>query len=182
MYLSQDADDADAIRRCLAGDTAAFEVLVGRYERVLYTVAFRMLGNAEDAADATQNAFVKAYQGLGTYDPRFRFFSWIYRILRNDCLNLLRGRRPQEPVTPETALAPGPLEAFEVAERRKGVQSALMELPPDSREVIVLRHFGDLSYDEIASTLGIPAKTVKSRLYTARQQLGQRLLGWRTGR
>ena len=182
MYLSQDQDDAEAIRRCLSGDAGAFEVLVGRYERVLYTVALRMLGNAEDAADATQNAFLKAYEWLGSFDPAFRFFSWIYRILTNECLNALRDRRPQEPVTPEMAVAPGPLDALEADERRRVLQAALMTLPIDAREVIVLRHFGELSYDEMAATLGIPAKTVKSRLYTARQQLGQRLLGWSTRR
>src|SRR5262245_60126107 len=102
VYFPRD-EDAELVRRSLAGETTAFGVLVTRYQKVLYTVAIRMLGNAEDARDATQDAFVKAYQRLGTYDPAYRFFSWIYRILVNECLNMIRGRRPQEPLMADVA-------------------------------------------------------------------------------
>jgi RNA polymerase sigma-70 factor (ECF subfamily) len=178
VYFTQDYDDTAAVRRCLTGDTAAYEVLVSRYQGVLFGVARRMLGNHADAHDATQNAFVKAFEQLASYDPGRRFFSWIYRILINECLNMLRARRPQEPVVPGMALAAGPLESLEAAERGQIVRAALKELAPDYREVIVLRHFGGLSYDEIAQTIGVPARTVKSRLYTARRQLGERLFAW----
>ena len=89
-------DDGLWIARCLRGDASAFEPIVRRYQRVLFSVAYRMLGNYDDALDATQNAFIKAYQGLNGYDPRRRFFSWIYRIAVNDCLNARRARRPGE--------------------------------------------------------------------------------------
>jgi RNA polymerase sigma factor (sigma-70 family) len=112
-----------------------------------------MLGDYDDASDATQAAFVRAYGKLGTFDRRFRFFSWLYRILLNECLNARRGRRPHEQVRPEMAMAGSPLEALEAAERRRRVQHALLAL---SREVIVLRHFAELGYDDIAVTLGIP--------------------------
>ena len=92
VYFPQD-EDAALVRQTLAGDSDAFGVLVTRYQRVLYTVAFRMLGNAEDARDVTQDAFVKAYQRLSTFDPSYRFFSWMYRILVNECLNTVRSRR-----------------------------------------------------------------------------------------
>jgi RNA polymerase sigma-70 factor (ECF subfamily) len=174
-----DPDDAATVAKCLSGDTAAFEALVVRYQGVLFTVALRMLGNRDEATDAAQSAFVKAYERLGTYDPSFRFFSWIYRILVNECLNVIRARRPGEPVTPDLPLLEVPIDALEVDQRRAAVQAAIRALPPDYREVIVLRHFAELSYDEVAATLGIPAKTVKSRLYSARQQLGQLLLAWR---
>jgi RNA polymerase sigma-70 factor (ECF subfamily) len=166
------------VARCLRGDTAAFALLVERYERVLFSVALRMLGDAEDARDATQDAFVKVYQRLGDYNAEYRFFSWIYRILTNECLNALRARRPHEPDVPETSTTSGALEALELEERRQAVQNAIAGLPPDYRDVLILRHFAELSYEEVADTLAIPLKTVKSRLYTARQQLGQRLLGW----
>lgn len=179
MTPTQDADDAAIVEQCLSGETAAFEALVARYQGVLYTVAVRMLGNREEARDATQNAFVKAFERLGTYDPSYRFFSWIYRILANDCLNTIRARKAEEPVTPDLPLSAVPIDRLEQDQRRTAVQAALQRLSPDYREVIVLRHFADLSYDEIAATLGIPAKTVKSRLYSARQQLGTLLLGWR---
>jgi RNA polymerase sigma-70 factor (ECF subfamily) len=171
-------DDAQVVARCLGGDGAAFEVLVERYHRVLYTVALRLLGNPEDARDAVQEAFVRAYERLGSFNPEFRFFSWIYRIVTNECLNTIRGRRPQVPVPADLEAAGGPLEAFETRERRQKVQEALLTLTPEQREVVALRHFAGLSYDEMAEAIGIPAKTVKSRLYTARQALGQQLLGW----
>ena len=178
VHSPQDQDDGAVVARCLRGDTAAFGLLVERYERVLFSVALRMLGDAEDARDATQDAFVKVYQRLGDYNAEYRFFSWIYRILTNECLNALRARRPQQPDVPETSTTSGALETLELEERRQAVQNAIAALPPDYRDVLILRHFAELSYEEVADTLAIPLKTVKSRLYTARQQLGHRLLGW----
>ena len=179
MYFSKDEDDATLIRRVLDGETAAFEVLVERYQRVLYTVALRMLGNRDDAKDATQTAFVRAYERLASFDEQYKFFSWIYRILMNECLNLLRGRRPEDELSPALATAGGPYEAAVSSERRTQIQAALLQLTPDHRAVIVLRHFAGLSYDEVGDALGVPSKTVKSRLHTARQRLGELLLGWR---
>jgi RNA polymerase sigma-70 factor, ECF subfamily len=182
VYFSQDADqDATLVAQVLDGDTAAFEAIVVKYERVLFRVALRMLGNGEDARDATQTAFVSAYRKLGSFDGRFRFFSWLYRILLNECLNARRDRRAQEPIQPEMALAGSPLDALEASERRLRVQQALLALPHDYREVIVLRHFAELGYEEIASTLGISSKTVKSRLHTARQRLTRLLALEKTG-
>ena len=171
MSVPHELDDSVIVDRCLAGDTDAFELLVDRYHRVLFSVALRMLGDRDEAADATQTAFVKAYERLTGYRAEYRFFSWIYRILANECLNRLRARRPQEPLDTELPGSGGPMDAFEVAERRRQVQAAILALTPEYREVIVLRHFGELHYDDIAATLGIPSKTVKSRLYSARQRL-----------
>jgi RNA polymerase sigma-70 factor (ECF subfamily) len=180
VYLSQDAEDAALVARSLKGDAAAFEVLVERYQRVLYTVAFRMLGNQDDARDATQTAFVRTYERLASFNPDHRFFSWIYRIVMNECLNVIRARRPEEGLTPALAAAGSPFETAASHERRVQVQAALLQLSPDYRAVVVLRHFGGLSYDEMATALGVPSKTVKSRLHTARQRLGELLLGWRS--
>ena len=176
----QQPDDATLVERSAGGDADAFEVLVGRHHRVLFSVALRMLGNYDDASDATQAAFIKAYERLGSFDPRYRFFSWIYRILLNECLNVRRSRKPHEEVTPELAVGGSPLDALEAAERRRRVQAALLSLSVEYRVVVVLRHFGSLSYDEIAAILSIPAKTVKSRLYTARQRLLELLAGEKT--
>jgi RNA polymerase sigma-70 factor, ECF subfamily len=182
VYVSQDADDAALVRRCLDGDTAAFSGIVDRYQRVLFTVAIRMLGDYDEATDATQNAFVKAYRKLDGFDPTQRFFSWIYRILVNECHNARRGRRRGEPITPDLALVESPADLLEGEERRRGVQAAILALPPEYREVVVLRHFAEQSYDEIAEALRIPSRVVKSRLHTARQRLAQMLLGWDTRR
>jgi RNA polymerase sigma-70 factor (ECF subfamily) len=179
VYVSQDADDADFVRRCLGGETAAFSQIVERYQRVLFTVAIRMLGDYDEAADATQNAFVKAYRRLDRFDPTQRFFSWIYRIVVNECLNARRDRRRSEPITPELATVDSPADLLETEERRRRVQAAILALPIEYREVIVLRHFAERSYDEIADALGIPSRVVKSRLHTARERLAQMLLGCR---
>lgn len=177
MYFTQDCDDAALVGRSAAGDAAAFEVLVLRYEGVLFGVALRMLGDYDEARDATQSAFIKAYRKLRSFDPRYRFFSWIYRILLNECLNAQRDRRPHEPIAPELPAEGTPLDLLESTERRRRVQQALLLLPVEYRQVVVLRHFAELSYEDIAATLGIPAKTVKSRLYTARQRLIELLPG-----
>ena len=177
VYIDQDADDLALVARCRAGETAAFEGLVDRYQRVLFTVAVRMLGDTDAANDAAQNAFVKAYQKLGTFDPTRRFFSWIYRILVNECLNARRDSPPHEPLAPDLAAVGTPADLFDIAERRRRVQAAIIALPMEYREVIVLRHYTGLSYDEIGETLHVPAKTVKSRLHTAKERLAVMLRG-----
>src|SRR4030095_10592796 len=93
-----DETDAAVVTRCMAGGQNAYEDIVRRYQRPLFNVALRMLGNYEDARDATQTAFVKGYEHLAGFDRDQRFFSWMYRILKNECLNVLRARRPSEPV------------------------------------------------------------------------------------
>jgi RNA polymerase sigma-70 factor (ECF subfamily) len=135
-----------------------------------------MLGDRDDATDAAQNAFVKAYEKLGTFDESRRFFSWIYRILVNECINLRRDRHVHEELGNDLPEHHGtPAELFERRETRVRVQAAILALPMPYREVIVLRHFADLPYDEIAGTLGVPIGVVKSRLFTARQRLAQML-------
>ena len=170
-------DDCVWVARCLRGDGSAFEPIVRRYQRVLFSVAHRMLGNYEDALDATQNAFIRAYEGLDSYDPNRRFFSWIYRIVVNECLNVRRARRPVEALsdTLEDAAADGPLESVAALEQSASIDAALIRLSEDHRLVLVLRHFADLSYSEMSDALGVPEKTVKSRLFEARHRLGELL-------
>ena len=181
VYVKQDEADAAAVRRCLEGESTAFAELVERYQRPLFNVALRLLGRYEEAADATQNAFLKSYAHLNTFDPTQRFFSWIYRVLRNECLNTIRAKRASEPLSDELVGTVRPVDTVEAAERDRAVQQALMSLSTEYREVIALRHFGEMSYEEIAVTLGVPAKTVKSRLYSARQCLAERLSAWKAG-
>jgi RNA polymerase sigma-70 factor (ECF subfamily) len=172
VYLQVSADDEDGlIRRCLAGDSRAFEPLVERYHGPLFRVAARMLGSREEAQDVTQTAFLKAYQALGTCDPRRRFFSWIYRILLNECLNTLRSRRPTEELNPAVASSAGGPDPVEAEETRRRVRAALLQLTETQRDVIVMRHFAEMRYEQIAAALGVPEKTVKSRLFSARQRL-----------
>ena len=179
VYFSSDPDDLALVRQALAGQTEAFGALVTRYQKVMYTVALRMVGNAEDARDATQDAFVKAYQRLASFDTKQRFFSWMYRILVNECLNLNRDRRPEEALDQNAEGGGTPFDTTLESERREQIQLALLRLTPEYRNVVVLRHFAGQSYGEIAEALAIPEKTVKSRLYSARQRLGELLLGWK---
>ena len=167
--------DSALVARCLAGEVDAFEPLVLRYQRPLYNVALRMLGDREDARDVVQEAFLKAYRKLSSFDPRYRFFSWVYRIVLNQSLNTRGRRRPADPLTVEPVAASGPEEAVQQRERQDGVQAALLRLSIDDRQVLVLRHFAELSYAEIGEALGVTEKTVKSRLHEARQKLGRQL-------
>ncbi|MBK9967454.1 MAG: sigma-70 family RNA polymerase sigma factor [Holophagales bacterium] len=161
------------------GRPGGFPTSGREYQRVLYNVAYRMVHDREDARDLAQGAFVKAYEKLGSYDPAYQFFSWIYRILVNDTLNFLKRNRPYQPLesTWDAAAPGGPREELEARELSRTVRGALMALSVDYREVVVLRHFAELSYGEMSVALAIPEKTVKSRLHTARQRLAEILGG-----
>jgi RNA polymerase sigma-70 factor (ECF subfamily) len=172
VYLQVGAEDEEElIARCLAGDSAAFEPLVARYHPPLFRVAVRLLHDREDARDVTQTAFLKAYKALATCDPRRRFFSWIYRILINECLNNRRAKRPTQVLDESTPAESSGSDPLEAGEARRRVRKALLELPAEQRDVIVLRHFAEMRYEQIAAAVGIPEKTVKSRLFSARQRL-----------
>ncbi len=173
--MSDDSELA-VIRRAQNGDARAFEALVDEYQGVLYNLALRMTGNPEDARDLTQTVFLKVWRNLASYDPRHRFYSWVYRITLNESLNFVQRRRPHSELDermPDTSA--GPDDDASANETNTQIQGALMELTAEYREVIVLRHFHQLAYQEIAEILSIPEKTVKSRLYSARQLLGERL-------
>lgn len=170
-------DDLDRalVRRFLDGERAAGDELVNRYHRSVFNVALRMLGNVQDAEDVTQTVFGNAFAALESYDPKYRFFSWIYRMTVNESLNTLK--RSRNVVSLDGSFdvpAPGVSQSAIDAEARVG--SALMELKPDDRAVVVLRHFVSFSYEEISDVLGVPVKTVKSRLFTARERLRQSLI------
>ena len=166
-----DEQDRALVRRFLDGQRDAAGALVDRYQQRLFNVALRMLGDVHDAEDVTQTVFLNAFTRLRTYDPRYRFFSWIYRMTVNESLNMLKRRKRTVTLEDELAIpAPGaaPDRAAEAEDR---VGKALMRLKPDDRAVVVLRHFVSFSYQEIADVLEISVKTVKSRLFTARERL-----------
>ncbi len=165
------------VKLTLKGDLRAFEELVDRYQKVLYNTVLRIVQNADEAEDVTQTGFVKAYEHLVEYKPQHKFFSWLYRIVVNESLNALRRRKEtQEIDSGLMASVKDPAETYEDSEREEYVDKALQLLSPENRAVVVLRHFQDLTYKEIGQILDIPEKTVKSRLFTARQLLKDRLL------
>lgn len=172
-----DSVDAARVRACLGGDSRAFGELVEAYEKPVYNVALRMLRNVEDARDVAQTVFLKAYQGLASYDPQFKFYSWIYRMAINESLNMLRSRGREAGPVDEShpADGDGPSETLDEDQARERILAAVDRLKPEYRAVVVLRYFVDRDYEEMGQILGIDAKTVKSRLYTARQLLKDQL-------
>ena len=166
--------DEDLVERCRSGDRAAFTPLVLRYQRPLYNAAYRVLGNAEDAAEVTQAVFLKIVEHLDEYDPRHRFFSWAYRIALNEALNRLRAAGREEPLDDDDALAGAALDPERQAgesERCRHLPRAQLRLRAAERIMIVLRHYSECSYREIGEAVGVDEKTVKSRLFEARQRL-----------
>lgn len=166
--VAADEQDRALVRRYLEGQLDAAGGLIDRYQKRLFNTALRMLGDTQDAEDVTQTVFMNAFLKLHTYDPSFRFFSWIYRLTVNESLNVLRRRK--QTVTLEDIPVSG-ADAHRVTEAQDRVGRALMHLKPDDRAVVVLKHFVLFSYEEIAEVLEIPVKTVKSRLFTARERL-----------
>ncbi len=167
-------EDSDGylVERCLEGDRRAFAGLVDRYQKPVFNAALRMLRNPEDARDVAQTVFLKVFEHLGDYDPKYRFYSWIYRIALNESVNVISRRTRQEPISGEEVdERAGADDELAVEQAGQRVQGALMTLKVEHREVIVLKHFLDLSYEEIGRVLQLPEKTVKSRLFTARQLL-----------
>jgi RNA polymerase sigma-70 factor, ECF subfamily len=170
-------DDLDRtlVRQFLDGKRAAGDELVNRFHRSVFNVALRMLGNVQDAEDVTQTVFGNAFAELESYDPKYRFFSWIYRMTVNESLNTLK-RRKNVVSLDGSFDVPAGTTSDSAAEAEERIGRALLELNPDDRAVVVLKHFVSFSYDEISDVLGVPVKTVKSRLFTARERLRNSLV------
>jgi RNA polymerase sigma-70 factor (ECF subfamily) len=171
-------DDLDRklVRRFLDGERDAGDELVNRFHRSVFNVALRILGNVQDAEDVTQTVFGNAFAALESYDPKFRFFSWIYRMTVNESLNTQSRRRNVVSLDGSFDIPASSGMSQSAADAEDRVGRALLELKPDDRAVVVLRHFVSFSYEEISDVLGVPVKTVKSRLFTARERLRQSLL------
>lgn len=171
--MESDAD-RPLVERWRRGDREGFAELVVRYQRPIYNAAYRIVRRPEDASDVAQTAFVKAAERLSDFDADQRFFSWIYRIAVNEALDVLRRRGREEPLPEDADFedgGKGPESRVSDGQLSVQVRRALMKLPVNDRAVLVLRHFSELSYEEIADVLDIDTKTVKSRLFDARQRL-----------
>jgi len=172
------------IEAARAGDKQAFGRLVEAYQRPIFSLAYRMLGNAGDAEDAAQEVFLKAYRALGSYDRQRPFSTWLLSIAAHYCIDRLRRRRMQAVSLddlPTWRWGPGdavdPQRAAEASDQAGRIQRLLGDLPEDYRLVIVLRYWHDLGYEEIAGVTGQTVSAVKSRLHRARGQLAIRLEG-----
>ena len=174
--VQEEADEA-LIARCRNGDGEGFAALVGRYQRPIFNLAYRMLGDREEARDVAQAAFLKALENLHRFDSRYKFFSWLYRIAMNEALDAIGHRGRQTELTDVHAADDDPARDAHTADLGVRVRGALGALSPDHRAVLVLRHYEELSYEEIGRVLDLPDATVKSRLFEARERLRVRLVG-----
>ena len=176
--------EAAIVRKVLGGDANAFETLVLEYEKNVYNIALRMTGNSEDAADMTQEAFIKAYNSLQSFRGDSKFSVWLYRIVSNVCLDFLRSKNRRPTVSLSVEDDNGEDTQLDVADEsqspellldrkltRESVRRGLDSLPPDYRQILLLREIQGLSYDEIAQALGLEVGTVKSRIFRARKRL-----------
>ena len=176
--------EAAIVRKVLGGDANAFETLVLEYEKNVYNIALRMTGNSEDAADMTQEAFIKAYNSLQSFRGDSKFSVWLYRIVSNVCLDFLRSKNRRPTVSLSVEDDDGEDTQLDVADEsqspellldrkltRDSVRRGLDSLPPDYRQILLLREIQGLSYDEIAQALSLEVGTVKSRIFRARKRL-----------
>jgi RNA polymerase sigma-70 factor (ECF subfamily) len=166
--------DKQLVISCLSGDTAAFEQIVRKYQKTIFNLVYHMTHDFDHAEDLTQSVFVKVYENLDRYNTNYKFYSWIYRIAVNESLNFIKRQKKNE------TLPEGIESTSEKADRhadndelQQSINYALGELEPEYRILIIMRHFLDYSYHDISQTLQIPEKTVKSRLYSARQTLAR---------
>lgn len=180
--LTMNPSEDELVSRVRAGDQEAFATLVERHKRTVYNLGYRLLGNSQDADDAAQETFMRAYTRLATYTPDGRFGAWLSAICSHWCIDTMRARsRRVQTVAlgkvPESdrfiSQLEGPEEWALIRAGRDEVQGWLDVLPPQYRTVLTLRYFQDLSYGEIAGVLGEPISTVRMRLFRARGLLGQ---------
>lgn len=169
------ADDAKLLAAARDGDLDAFEALVRAHTRIVYAHALRFFGDEHTAEDVAQEVWIKVYRSLSTFDERARFTTWLYRITRNTCLDLVRaGKRRPLTVDPlDIAVVPGDL-ADQVA-LTATLELAMAALPPEDRDALSAIALFGLTYAEASESLGVPAGTVKSRVFRARRSLANTL-------
>ncbi len=183
MTLTVD-DDTAVIELAQRGDRAAFGELVRRYQKRAYAVAYGLVGNREDALELAQESFAKAYKAMGRFDTAMPFYPWLYRILKNTCLNHIHRRRRRGETSLDGMMedghdvpagGDGPETHAHRSELRWRISEALLRVNDAHREILTLRHIEELSYAEIAEVLDVPKGTVMSRLHAARRSLREAL-------
>jgi RNA polymerase sigma-70 factor (ECF subfamily) len=181
------SDERDLIRRCLARDERAYRELVRQYQGAVMSLAWRITGNAEDAAEVAQETFIRVLRSLQSYDPARPFRTWLFKIASNLALDSIRRRKrrpialedlgdeggpPIEPADP----GPGPDEGLRIGRSDARFEGLVQELPEHYRAILHLRYREELSYEEIAETMSVPLGTVKVRLHRAHEMLRRKLI------
>jgi len=181
-------EDKELVRRTLQGDKQAFEMILIRHQQPLVNYIGRMVGNYELALDFTQEVFIKTYSSLSTYQPRFKFRTWLFKIASNYIIDFWRKKKIDAFSIDQTrhneldrmsfeipSDEPPVCSRFELAELKEKVEKALEKLPPHLRELFVWRHINEFSYDEIAEIKGLPVGTVKNRVFHSKELIRQLL-------
>ncbi len=189
--LSLPVPDDELVKRVQAGNTEAFEELVRRYERKVYNITYRLMGNEQDASEALQDAFLRAYRFIGKFQFKSSFFTWLYRIATNVSLSKLRKREKVDIVSIDQPVNEagdlqfeipdvkyGPEKLMKQRELRAALQKAVEELPEDYRSVVVLRDLEGLSNEEVSKVLKLSVAAVKSRLHRGRLVLREKLASY----
>lgn len=170
------------LEQALQGDKSAFGKIIEAYQSPVFNLAYRMLNNANEAEEAAQEAFIRAYTRLESYNPKHKFSTWLLSITSNYCIDIIRKRRAillsiDEPLPPHPALmsdrTASPESQTVQGEQEVMVQKLLQELPEDYRQAVVLRYWYELSYEEIAEMMDTSVSAIKSRLFRARKQLAE---------
>ena len=180
--MSAEPTDLDyaLLRRVARGETPALAELIRRHQTRLYNLAYRLLKDPLDAEDALQEVFIKVFEHAARFEPRATVGAWLNRITANHCLNLLRARHPQESLDQEDSidvpdLSASPLEALEHQNLARRLEELLALLPENQRRALILKRFGELSYQEIGEEMGLSAQAVDGLLKRARQFLKKAL-------
>lgn len=179
--------DSELVARAVTGREESFEELVRRYQRPIASYVYRMVGDYDSALDLTQEVFIKVYASLARYRSEFKFSTWIYKIAHNAAIDHLRrvSTRDQsltiesdgaEYEIPLKSAKPTPEQESERRERRTEIEAVVGQLPLAYRNLILLRHSQDMSYDEIAEVTGLPLGTVKNRLFRAREMMREQFI------
>ncbi|MDD4363536.1 MAG: sigma-70 family RNA polymerase sigma factor [Atribacterota bacterium] len=184
--MPQLQDDLKIIELCLLGNTQQFSNIIEKYKGMVYNLAYRMCGNYHDSEDITQETFVKTFQALSHFNPAFRFSTWLYQIALNVTKDRLKkkkldsvsldnnfadGRELQNELTSFQNNKNNPENYLDSVEKKEMLQQAMLSLPVQYREIIILRHLQDLSYQELATILKVSPDTARVRLFRAREQL-----------
>jgi RNA polymerase sigma-70 factor, ECF subfamily len=183
------ADDLKIIKRFQDGDLPAFGDIVLKYQDRIYNLCRHMLGNANDAEDAAQDVFLKAYQALPKFQPEASVYTWLYRIATNTCIDYKKkpifeslfgdSHEGEKLVHDRASDAPSPEKLYESKQIDEALQESLGKLSPKLRAIIILKEIEELSYEEIADTLEISMGTVKSRIARAREELQKLMMKFR---
>ncbi|MEI6576993.1 MAG: RNA polymerase sigma factor [Bacteroidota bacterium] len=164
-------EDNDIVYDVIHGKVSSFEILIDRYQKAIFNLVFRMVGNVENAKDITQDIFIRSYEKLDTFNFKYKYFSWLYRIAINETINWLKRNPVMDRIRGEWQMVTSDTATEDIEQKSKKLELGLMELSENYRSLLILKYYSGLSYEEIAAIKNITVKKVRSRLFIAREEL-----------